>query len=60
MQFSDSPLQAKMDWKEKYETWAPVWTILGRWKNMQRGAAAFGRRPPLYVFFAPKIIRTAA
>ena len=26
----------------------------------RKGAAAFGRRPTLYVFFAPKILRTAA
>ena len=26
----------------------------GSLKNIQRGAAAFGRRPPLYVFWLPK------
>ena len=29
-------------------------------KNIQRGATAEGRRPPLYVFQRPKIVQTGA
>ena len=48
-----------MDWKEKYET------LRSSSKNFERdtykgGAAAEGRRPPLYVFQRPNIDQTGA
>ena len=48
------PLQAKKDWKEKIRDLSTSLNNFGSLKNIQRGAAAFGRRPPLYVFWLPK------
>ena len=43
-----------MDWKEKIRDLSTSLNNFGSLKNIQRGAAAFGRRPPLYVFWLPK------
>ena len=46
------PLQAEIDWKEKYETLSSSSKNFGSKKNIPSGAAAEGRRPTLYVFSA--------
>ena len=47
------PLQANIDWKDKIRDLSTSLNNFGSLKNIPRGAAAFGRRPPLYVFWLP-------
>ena len=60
MQFYDSPLQAKIDWKEKVRHLKQQFEKNWERKNLQRGRGALAPRPPLLVFQRPKIVQTGA